>query len=59
MTNNIAIVEKEAAETQYWLELFEESNIGNPEERRRLLHESGELLAIFTATGKTAEEKRK
>jgi len=57
--HKIAIVEKEAAETQYWLELFEESNIGDPEERRRLLQESGELLAIFTATGRTAKEKRK
>ena len=56
--HKIAIVEKEAAETQYWLELFEESNIGDSEERRRLLQESGELLAIFTATGKTAKEKR-
>jgi len=57
--HKIAIVEKEAAETQYWLELFEESNIGDPEELRRLLQESGELLAIFTATGKTAKENRK
>ncbi len=57
--HKIAIVEKEAAETQYWLELFEESNIGDREERQRLLQESGELLAIFTATGKTAKEKRK
>lgn len=57
--HKIAIVEKEAAETQYWLELFEESGTGNPEERQRLLQESGELLAIFTATGKTAKEKRK
>jgi four helix bundle protein len=56
--HKIAVVEKEAAETQYWLELFEEAQIGNKEERRWLLKESGELLAIFTASGKTAKARR-
>jgi four helix bundle protein len=56
--HKIAIVEKEAAETQYWLELFEEAQIGNEEERRWLLKESGELLAIFTASGRTAKVRR-
>ena len=57
--HKIAIVEKEAAETQYWLELFESAGIGDPAERRWLLQESGELLAIFTASGKTAKAGRK
>jgi four helix bundle protein len=56
--HKIAVVEKEAAETQYWLELFEEANIGEKGERRWLLKESGELLAIFTASGKTAKARR-
>jgi four helix bundle protein len=47
--HKIALVEKEAAETQYWLELCIEADIGNPEERQWLLQESGELLAIFTS----------
>lgn len=57
--HKIAVVEKEAAETQYWLELCEDAGIGSPTERRWLLQESGELLAIFTASGKTAKARRK
>jgi len=57
--HKIAIVEKEAAETRYWLELCEDAGIGGAAERRWLLQESGELLAIFTASGKTAKASRK
>ena len=62
--NKIGIVEKECAETEYWLELFDEADtcagagIGNPDERRWLLQESGELLAIFTSIGKTSKSRR-
>jgi hypothetical protein len=37
------------------LELIEESDIGLATERQWLLRESGELVAIFTSIGKTAE----
>jgi four helix bundle protein len=57
--HKIGIVEKEASETQYWLELFEEARIGNEEERKWLLPEATELLAIFTRIGKTAKARRK
>jgi four helix bundle protein len=57
--HKIAIVEKEAAETQYWLELCEEAGIGDAAERHSLLQEPGELLAIFSAAGKTAKATRK
>ncbi len=57
--HKIAIVEKEAAETQYWLGLCEDAGIGDAAERRWLLQECGELLAIFTASGKTAKSGRK
>ena len=57
--HKIAIVEKEASETQYWLELFDASNIGNPESLSWLLTESGELLAIFTSIGKTTKSRQK
>ena len=53
--HKIGIVEKEASETQYWLELLEESDISSPSERQWLLRESGELIAIFTSIGKTAK----
>ena len=56
--HKIGVVEKEASESQYWLELFDEANIGNVEERRWLLQESGELLAIFVASGRTAKANR-
>ena len=56
--HKIAVVEKEAAETQYWLELCAEAEVGNDDQRRWLLKESGELLAIFTAAGKTAKTRR-
>ncbi|MCG2767594.1 MAG: four helix bundle protein [Chloroflexota bacterium] len=45
--HKIAVVEKEVAETQYWLELFEDACIGDSAERRWLLQECGELLAIL------------
>ncbi len=57
--HKIALVEKEAAETQYWIELFDESNIGNPPECDWLLKESTELLAIFTSIGKTSKRRYK
>jgi four helix bundle protein len=53
--HKISIVEKEASETQYWLELLEESDISSATERQWLLRESGELIAIFTSIGKTAK----
>jgi len=56
--HKIALVEKEAAETQYWLELFDESSMGNSEDRRWLLQEATSLLAIFTAIGKTAKSRK-
>ena len=57
--HKIALVEKEAAETQYWLELLDESKIGNRDDRLWLLEESNELLAIFTRIGKIAKSRRK
>src|ERR1700755_2837075 len=47
--HKIGIVEKEAAESQYWLQLCEEGKLGDSDRRRWLLQESGELLAIFTS----------
>jgi four helix bundle protein len=50
--NKIGPVQKEASETQYWLELFTESDITKT--APAALHkEASELLAIFTATGRS------
>lgn len=56
--HKIAIVEKEASETQYWLEICQEAQLGKEEDRQWLIKESGELLAIFTSIGKTTKGKR-
>ena len=56
--HKIGIVEKEIAETQYWLELFEEVDHGDNVARNGLLRESGELLAIFIAIGKSTRANK-
>ena len=53
--HKLAIAEKEASETVYWLELMVEAGIGNREDVARLLKETKELLAIFTAAGRTSK----
>ena len=57
--HKIAIVEKEASETQYWLELFDALNMGDPNMRFWLIQESAELLAIFTTAGKTTKSRQR
>ena len=42
----------------YWLELFEEASLGICDDRQWLLKEANELLAIFTASGRTAKSRR-
>jgi four helix bundle protein len=53
--NKIVIVEEEADESIYWLELMEESGLVNSKELPLLKKEADELTAIFTAIGKTAK----
>src|SRR2546425_8641508 len=50
--NKIGTVQKEAAETQYWLELLIESAIAKNAGATDLHQECSELLAIFTTIGK-------
>jgi four helix bundle protein len=50
--HKIGIVQKEAAETQYWLEIMNETNLFDKAKVLPLLKESSELLAIFTSIGK-------
>jgi four helix bundle protein len=56
--HKIAIVEKEASESSYWLELCHEADLGDREERNWLLKESRELLAIFTSVGRSTKANR-
>ena len=53
--HKLAIVEKEASDTLYWLELMLEAGIGANQEAIRLIQEAKELLAIFTAARRTSK----
>ncbi len=57
--NKIVIVEEEADESVYWLELMEESGLVDPKVILPLKKEANELTAIFTAIGRTAKENQK
>ena len=57
--NKIIIVEEEADESVYWLELIEESGLITTDDVSSLKKEANELTAIFTAIGKTAKENQK
>ena len=57
--HKIAIVEKEASETIYWLELMEGIQSGEAEKRAYLMKEANELLSIFCAIGKTAKHNKR
>src|SRR5437762_10070991 len=54
--NKIGIVQKEAAETQYWLELLIDSGLTRGDDAQELLRESPEVLAIFASIGKKLKE---
>ena len=56
--HKLAIVEKEASETFLWLELMLEAGIGAIQEAIRLMQEAKDLLAIFTAAGRTSKGLR-
>jgi four helix bundle protein len=56
--HKLAICEKEAAETEYWLELAMEANLRGSSSTEELLREVRELLAIFVASGRTAKSRR-
>ncbi|MFN3918619.1 MAG: four helix bundle protein [Flavobacteriales bacterium] len=53
--SKITIVEEEADETLFWLELIVESGLMKKERLQELIKEADELTAIFTASGKTAK----
>ena len=52
-----AVVLKEAAETDYWLELCTRVELGDPAQRAWLCQEGRELLAIFTTINRRSKGK--
>jgi len=57
--NKIVICEEEADESMYWLDLMEESELVKTELLVNYKKEARELTAIFTATGKTANQNQR
>ncbi|MBS1502565.1 MAG: four helix bundle protein [Bacteroidetes bacterium] len=57
--NKIVIVEEEADESLFWLELMEESGLVNSKDLTELKKEANELTAIFTAIGRTTRLNQK
>jgi len=55
--NKIAICEKEASETQYWLEIIMDAELIHPEQVEANHKECSELLAIFTSIGQSSKWK--
>ena len=56
--SKIGIVEEEADESTFWLDIISETENSTVELTRPLLNEARELTAIFTATSKTAKQNK-
>ena len=54
----LAIVEEEADETTYWIELLVESHIVSPSQVNGLLKETNEIIAMTVASIKTLREQK-
>ena len=54
----IGVVEEEADESVYWLELLIEATVLPTVQVQDLLDEANELTAIFVASGRTAKERQ-
>jgi four helix bundle protein len=57
--SKLAIVEEEADETLFWLELIAEMKIPGGESTDHLMKENNEILAIVVASIKTARKSKK
>lgn len=56
--SKISIVEEEADESLYWLELAKESGLISQKDVSNLIKEANELCSIFTASRKTAKNRK-
>jgi four helix bundle protein len=57
--NKISICEKEASETQYWLEVIVESGLLDEKMIENEYHECSELLALFTSIRQTSKRSQR
>ncbi len=53
--SKITVVEEDADETLFWLELINESGMIKYDRIKHLMIEADEFVAIFTSSGKTAK----
>ena len=53
----LTICEKEAAETEYWIEILAEGHLARLENCEALLKECRELIAILVASSRTAKSR--
>ena len=53
--NKLGVVEEEADESLFWLEMLRDAKLTGAEKLAPLLKEADELTAIFTASHKTAK----
>ena len=56
--HKVSIAAKELRESRYWLRLSAEANLAVPNEVAVLVNEAGELVAILTASAKTAKARQ-
>ena len=56
--SKLAIVEEEADETSYWMELLVESQIVQPSRVTELLRETNEIIAMTVASIRTLREQK-
>jgi four helix bundle protein len=56
--HKLSIVEEEADESLYWLELLVESNIVSENKLSSLINDTNEIVAMFSASIKTLRIKR-
>jgi len=55
----MGIVEEEADECVYWIELLGETQLAQPEKLQPLMAEAGEIVAITVASIRTAKANKK
>lgn len=58
MINKMKIVEEEADETEYWLELLIEAELVPPEQIKIIYKETDEILAMTVASIKTLRNRK-
>ncbi len=55
--HKLGIVEEEADECCFWLEIIIEAKMADPEKAEKLLKEANELTAIFTSANRTLNDR--